>query len=680
MAQVTGSIGNQPVELNNAATESTLAQLLAIMQRVAPQQARALQQIASSSGISPAAIRSAEDALRELGDAADRAASSASSSFSRLPNMITPIFADLTSGLINTTKNLGTFAQTALNGTNTVAGLLRVFEQLPFGLGAIASIFRTIAEFNQPILETFRSLADVGLNTSNVFDNLRSSASSMGLGLSELDGLLRNNSETLAMMGRSAGQGADSFMELAKDIKKSGIGGQLLQLGFGFTSFNQGILDFISMTGARTADQMADRDSLKKSTSEYLFQLDKLSQLTGKSREEQAKQLKEAAMNEAIRAKLMSMGDAERTKFAIGLQNALAVGGKGAMDAFKSEILGIAPVTEEAKRFTSLNAEAATANRQAARDAMDTTKTIGDINKSGAEAMKSTVDRVQAIGSTTVGALSMLQTGSSETVMTMQRLTNLLKSKGLTDIKSIEEFLNSREQPNRAMIDTLLKQEQTMLDARAKLQVAMEELSKGLTPVLTKGLIAFAEAMGEVDWEKLGKEIGEFGSNLFSEEGRQKIVDSIVEGFANIFFEVTRKIKDSLTPDWFTFLTTPVEELRARNSGKIASMIGPYADFAPGDRPNNRYLGSLGATGRLFENFGSGTPMMLHGTESVVTPEQMNTVINSAVNQNNSQIIETMRLLQVQNNSIINALNNIADNTRRTYGATRNLDTNLFAR
>jgi hypothetical protein len=47
--------------------------------------------------------------------------------------------------------------------------------------------------------------------------------------------------------------------------------------------------------------------------------------------------------------------------------------------------------------------------------------------------------------------------------------------------------------------------------------------------------------------------------------------------------------------------------------------------------PEKRALGSLGATGRLFENFGGGKLMQLDNIESVQTPQQMAEVVKNVV-------------------------------------------------
>lgn len=46
-----------------------------------------------------------------------------------------------------------------------------------------------------------------------------------------------------------------------------------------------------------------------------------------------------------------------------------------------------------------------------------------------------------------------------------------------------------------------------------------------------------------------------------------------------------------------------------------------------------RQKGSLGEAGQLFENFGEGTPMMLHGVEAVVTPDQLKGLFQDFMSQ-----------------------------------------------
>ena len=109
---------------------------------------------------------------------------------------------------------------------------------------------------------------------------------------------------------------------------------------------------------------------------------------------------------------------------------------------------------------------------------------------------------------------------------------------------------------------------------------------------------------------------------------------------------------------------------------------------APVATPVSRASGSLGTVGRLIENFGSGTPAVLHGEEGVVTKDQMNQIISGAVqmgqqSQSSSgaspgfEKITSMLASALQQLAVLMKENN--EYTRRNLDATRELSGNLWA-
>lgn len=91
-----------------------------------------------------------------------------------------------------------------------------------------------------------------------------------------------------------------------------------------------------------------------------------------------------------------------------------------------------------------------------------------------------------------------------------------------------------------------------------------------------------------------------------------------------------------------------------------------------GNPARSRATGSLGMTGNLFEDWGSGTPAILHGTEAVVTPPQMDAIVNNSM----ASGLET---LNMQVAELIRTNKEIADYARRNVDATRSLNGDLFA-
>jgi hypothetical protein len=73
--------------------------------------------------------------------------------------------------------------------------------------------------------------------------------------------------------------------------------------------------------------------------------------------------------------------------------------------------------------------------------------------------------------------------------------------------------------------------------------------------------------------------------------------------------------------------------LRPYTSGEIDKALGGKgskpADATP-SKPVERASGSFGAVGKFIEDFGKGTPAMLHGKEGVITENQLNGLLSQA--------------------------------------------------
>jgi hypothetical protein len=157
------------------------------------------------------------------------------------------------------------------------------------------------------------------------------------------------------------------------------------------------------------------------------------------------------------------------------------------------------------------------------------------------------------------------------------------------------------------------------------------------------------------------------------EKNRIKIVDSDTQSLINMLKNMTDP-KNAEAKRLF-------EEWKA-------SQANQAAQGAPVATPLNRASGSLGSVGRLIENFGSGTPAMLHGEEGVVTRDQMNQIISGAVQMgqqtkssgNNTEGLEkitSMLASALQQLAVLMKENN--EYTRRNLDATRELSGNLWA-
>jgi hypothetical protein len=105
---------------------------------------------------------------------------------------------------------------------------------------------------------------------------------------------------------------------------------------------------------------------------------------------------------------------------------------------------------------------------------------------------------------------------------------------------------------------------------------------------------------------------------------------------------------------------------------------GAYGYFSS-PKPAKAF-GTFGTTGSLFENFGSKTTVDLHGTEAVVTPDQMSKLMQGSAMTGMNTLSSNIQHLNEISEQMLRTLSAISDNTKRNVDATRSLNGNLFAR
>jgi hypothetical protein len=100
----------------------------------------------------------------------------------------------------------------------------------------------------------------------------------------------------------------------------------------------------------------------------------------------------------------------------------------------------------------------------------------------------------------------------------------------------------------------------------------------------------------------------------------------------------------------------------------------------PQFKPVQKASGSWGTAGKLIENFGSGTPAVLHGNEGVITEAQLNQIMTYAMKSGSEN--KSDQILQMLNSTMqqLLAINREqAEYIKRNVDATKRLGGNLLA-
>ena len=462
MANVTGSIGDQHVVLENAATEATLKALLQAFLAKNAGDASTLKKIAEKVNLNTEEV---EEQLEDLGEEAEKTGTE----FKRTTEDISRS----RKGFINA---FDSYTKEFTAGTAKASQLFEALGQFNNTFGVFATITAKLLAIQEQYLITYQQISGAGANFAGSLTDMKTASLESYLSLEQFGRIVTENSAAFAKMGPSVDGGVRAFTKLSHELINGETGKSLLGLGYTTEELNQQMVDYIANTGGRTREELANTKEISNSTKEYLTELDALSTITGKSRKEQEAAAKEAAANQAVQAKLQTMSEEERKKYEIARAEAFARGGKGAEEALQSALLGFPPMTKAAQEYTAVAGNMNDVTMEQAKAITDSTKSVKDMKNGAAAYNEAAIKDKKNLG--TAGDAMIMRGGTmASTAASIYQTANRAVAQGAeTTAKSLKQVTDvSDEQAKRA--------ESQAADA-AESSKAMQDLAANLNTFL----------------------------------------------------------------------------------------------------------------------------------------------------------------------------------------------------
>lgn len=288
MAEVWGELGGNPIELNNAATEATLKQLLAAMLAMG-----------GKGGKGSKFQKEYEDQLKKLyegtkkltratdnqTDAADKAAEARKKEIDKLNKNAQALGAMMGAAEMAATK-LTSLVQSLANMQNSLTGAAQALAQIPIVGGTLGAVFGAVAGAAEKTYKSFQQAAEVGANFGGSIGDMIDAATGAGLTIDQFSGIIAKSGESLALLGGTTANGAKRLAELGRGIRDSNLGNELAALGYTTEAINSGLATYSGMLAKTGALQGMNNQQLIQSTGTYLKNLDAVSKLTGQSKKE----------------------------------------------------------------------------------------------------------------------------------------------------------------------------------------------------------------------------------------------------------------------------------------------------------------------------------------------------------------------------------------------------------
>jgi lipopolysaccharide export system protein LptC len=160
--------------------------------------------------------------------------------------------------------------------------------------------------------------------------------------------------------------------------------------------------------------------------------------------------------------------------------------------------------------------------------------------------------------------------------------------------------------------------------------------------------------------------------------------DPRIEAYDRITAEKTKDINDLKTKAESESDTTKRKALQDQIARLTNQLIAWQVAAAQAKQTTDTPLpsirrfseGTLGVTGKLFENFGKGEIVELHGDEAVVTPSQMSELNNASLINN---LMASSQRLNTLTAEVLAVMRDNNDINRKTLTATKSLSGNLYS-
>jgi hypothetical protein len=439
-------------------------------------------------------------------------------------------------------------------------------------IGAVAAYTKAANEMSDTLNKGYQGLAKSGAAASDGMTGLFRDAKKLGVSMNELDGyvqLIGENSKDLALFSGSVANGRKRFADLGKEMEPFRAG--LLNAGMSLEEQREATMGYLRLQSRVGQTQNKTTEELAAGARRYLLEQDALTKLTGMTRKEQEDAREEIRSQERFAATLAEMRAKGQHNEAKALEDTYLVlrsQSKEAAQGFADVSTGMLTTEAAQKSYLATQGESMRVSQQIQAGQLSAAQGAQRV----AKAHGATADAMAPLAKMGIYGETF---GDYAADLRLKGMAEADIEKQLAKIK--EDQIKQGATGGKAADAATQAQTDLQLAQVAATNATEEFVFRGVVPA-TKAMEAFAK------------------------------VTAAAAGMAND--ATTSKPKKPVT----------AEEANL-GAGEFAGMEGQFS---------GRAGGSLGATGKLIEDFGSGTPMMLHGREGVITEAQLNSLIKSA--------------------------------------------------
>ena len=558
---VKGTIGQDEVTLNDAATETTLLKILSAMKKNgggsggagggAKNAEQQLMDMAKASGKTTKELEDFEEQVEETSSALARG-------FGQLSQMVQGLGHEFLGG----STSISDFA-------SHITGALSAIPIVGPLVGGALQLLIGVVDQN---IQTFREMSQVGADFGNSIMGAKLAATQAGLSLETFQQVITSNSESLALFAGGASEGAKRFAQISGQIQKN-MGPQFSKLGMTMEETAEYTADYLEMqTSLGRAQKMSNRE-LEAGIASTVLEVDKLARVTGKRRDQVMQEMKENMADKRLKLifNTMEKGAQENLNGVLTMMGSASPDLKDAITEMVAT--GGVPLNEMGQDLVRLNPQLAAMSKGLKDGSVSQEEFMAEIRKTAemadnlSDAQKEQYSTLAAMGSSVGSAII-----------------------EIIGLKNAGKNLTQAQKDQLAAFESREK-------ATADFERVLQETKNKIYDALIKSGI----------FTEISEIMGSFTTWLASPNGTARI-EEFVGTLSTKFNELITAFKEGKLMD---LLTGYVKDGLAGLGGIIGSLIGGI--FSGSDEPEE-----VGPDGKPVEKKGSGLFVGLDGALSTL--------------------------------------------------------------
>ena len=540
---VKGTIGNEEVTLNDAATETTLLKMLAVIQKqggsgggkggAGSVAAKELHDMAKATGKTNKELEDFEETIEETSSAMSRG-------FGQVLGAVQGLAYEFMGGA----TSISDFSQ-------HITGALSAIPIVGPLVGGTLQLLVGVVDNN---IQTFREMSQVGVDFGDSIFGAKLAATQAGLSMETFGGVVGQNSQALALFAGSAGEGAKRFAQISGEIQRN-FGPKFSKLGMTMEETAEFTADYIDMqTRLGRSQRMSNRDIVQNAAA-MTEQVDLLARVTGKRRDQIMEEIKGNQADKRLKLIFNTMDESAK-KNLNGVLTMMGDASPGLKDAIAEMVAtGGVPLGQMGQDLVRLNPNLKAMSIGLKNNTVTQDEFMAEIRK-------------------TAGMADNLSDAQKEQYSTLAAMGSEIGS-AIIEIIGMKEAGKGLSDEQQKQKDADAKRTEGILDFERKLQEAKNKIVDAL---ITSGVFGTIETT-----------LGSLTTFLSSEEGTKKIKE-VVNTFTEKFNELVTAFKEGKLMD---LLKGYVKAGLSGLGGVIGGLIGGI--FGGGDEKQEGPPGESGA-------------------------------------------------------------------------------------